>query len=68
MPLDDVPVSNSAWQVARASTPSDPPVPPGTPPVWPDPDTPQPIEEPPGPIPVPANDPPPPIVAWRTAA
>lgn len=41
---------------------SDPPLPPGTPPIRPDPDGPVPIEEPPGPIPIPPDDPPPPII------
>jgi hypothetical protein len=47
---------------------SDPPVPPGTPPEFPDPDKPPPIEEPPGPIPVPPDEQPPPLVAISRAA
>jgi hypothetical protein len=49
---------------------SDPPFPPGQPPVLPDPgpEKPPPIEEPPRPLPVPPNDPPPPIVALSAEA
>jgi hypothetical protein len=47
----------------RATRNSDPPIPPGTPPEFPDPDKPPPIEEPPTPIPVPPDEPPPPLVA-----
>lgn len=56
-------------RAAASMDPSDPPVPPGTPPERPDPDQLPPIEEPPGPIPVPPDlpppivEPPPPIVA-----
>ena len=42
---------------------SDPPVPPGAPPEYPDPDKPPPIQEPPRPIPIPPDEPPPPLVA-----
>ena len=50
-------------QLARLS---DPPKPPGQPPVEPDPDAPVPVEEPPAPIPVPRPDPPPePLRAHR---
>lgn len=47
---------------ARVEALSDPPFPPGIPPVRPDPDRPPPIEEPPRPIPVPPDEPPPPII------
>jgi hypothetical protein len=48
----------------EAAVASDPPKPPGQPPIEvPDPDTQVPIEEPPRPMPVPPNEPPPPIVA-----
>jgi hypothetical protein len=40
---------------------SDPPVPPGSPPVVPDPDEPVPIEEPPRPVPIPTDPPPEPL-------
>jgi hypothetical protein len=51
----------------RGSDPSDPPIPPGAPPDFPDPDKPPPIEEPPRPIPVPPAESPPPLVARNTS-
>jgi len=62
----DAPIERSKQSGASGLVASDPPFPPGQPPVVPNPGPqpePPPIEEPPRPLPVPPNDPPPPIVA-----